>query len=170
MVKAGGPVQAFPKMSLFSTACQVVAFSRQIACFGILKVGGGGGWGILGKMIQKFLRTSQNMFFSQTCWVFFPVLRCWAMKPAAPPAGLAPVHGEQVGPWGHQRPGWHKGCVPTAPGAREALQNSDDAAGGPGVGLEEGSGLWSWAACLGDHRSCPPAFLGFSSQLSPHLL
>lgn len=36
-------VQAFPKMSLFSTACQVVVFSRLLDCFGFLKGSGGGG-------------------------------------------------------------------------------------------------------------------------------
>lgn len=79
------------------------------------------------------------------CWVFFPVLKCWGMKPAAPTAGLAPVHGEQAGPQGHQRPGWHKGCVPTASGARAAPQSSDAAAGGPGYGA--GRGQWALVLC-----------------------
>lgn len=96
VVKAGGIVKVFPKTSLFPTACRVVVFSRQPACFGLLK---GSGGEILGKMIQKFLRTSQGV-----CMLgfLFPVLKCWGMKLAAATAGLAPVHVEQAGPWGHQ--------------------------------------------------------------------
>lgn len=92
VVKAGGIVKVFPKMSLFPTACWVVVFSRQPACFGLLK---GSGGEILGKMIQKFLRTSQGV-----CMLgfLFPVLKCWGMKLVADTAGLAPVHVEQVGP------------------------------------------------------------------------
>lgn len=55
-----------------------------------------GEWGeILGKMIQKFLRTSQGMY---VLGFLSPVLKCWGMKLAAATAGLAPVHVEQAGP------------------------------------------------------------------------
>lgn len=160
VVKAGGIVKVFPKTSLFPTACRVVVFSRQPACFGLLE---GSGGEILGKMIQKFLRTSQGVY---VLGFLSPVLKCWGMKLAAATAGLAPVHVEQAGPWGHQRPGWHQGCVwgvGQHPRAVMLLQEEQ------GVGLEEGSGRWSWAACLGRLGSCSPAFLGFSSQLSSPL-
>lgn len=136
MVKASGTVKAFPKTSLFSTAHQEVLFffPRQLACFGYLK-----GWG--GNFRKSDSEVSENKPKRVHGWLFFPVLKCWGMKPVAPTAGLAPVHVEQVGPQGHQASEWHKGCVLTASGAGAAPQSSDAAAGGPGCGA--GRAQWT---------------------------
>lgn len=152
VVKAGGIVKVFPKMSLFPTACWVVVFSRQPACFGLLKGSGGGNFRKNDSEISENKPRRVHAGISFSCPKMLGNETGGSYSRAGPCACGA---GGSLGPpvtW--LAPGLCLGC-----GAPP--QSSDAAAGGAGCGAGRGQ----WALVLGCLSGAPGELLTCLSRL-----